>query len=51
MFSVLLIIALLLVMTGAFSIAPYVPTRRSDLPRILELCELRSGEKVLEIGA
>lgn len=36
--------------TGAWSAAPWVPTRQKDWPTIEELAELQPGEKFYEIG-
>lgn len=36
---------------GGISAAPWLPTRRRDFQRLLDLAELKPGEKVYDLGA
>src|SRR5690242_8843318 len=36
---------------GAFKAAPFVPTRQADVVRMLELAEIKPGERVFDLGA
>lgn len=49
-FSLLLLIFLLPVGIAAVSMAPWVPTRKKDIERLLGILELQPGENFLEIG-
>jgi hypothetical protein len=49
MYIALLVVALFIV-TVLFG-APYVPTLRADIPKVIELFDLRPGQTLLELGA
>ncbi|MBI2426536.1 MAG: 50S ribosomal protein L11 methyltransferase [Candidatus Kerfeldbacteria bacterium] len=51
--SVLLILALVLLVTTAYagiSAAPWIPTRRSDIRRLLASANIQKGETVVDLG-
>lgn len=52
MYTTLIVIFILLLSTAyaAYSLAPWVPTRKKDLTRICELAELKAGEKFYDLG-
>jgi 16S rRNA A1518/A1519 N6-dimethyltransferase RsmA/KsgA/DIM1 with predicted DNA glycosylase/AP lyase activity len=41
---------LILIFTGTFSFAIWIPTKKKDLPRIAELIDPKPGETFVEIG-
>ena len=50
-FVFLIIIFLLItILVAGWSSAPFMPTRDEDLPRILKLCNLKPGEKFVDLG-
>ncbi|MFA6526423.1 MAG: class I SAM-dependent methyltransferase [Candidatus Buchananbacteria bacterium] len=36
---------------GAWSAAPYLPTHKKDVNRMIELAEIKSGERVYDLGS
>ncbi|MFA5188393.1 MAG: hypothetical protein WC460_03455 [Patescibacteria group bacterium] len=52
-FNIFIFVLFLIILSfglAAISFAPWVPTRKKDLPRILKLAELKPGEKFYELG-
>lgn len=45
------ILMLLSIAWSSVSLAPFVPARKDDLPRILALAELKAGEKFYDLGS
>lgn len=50
LFEILLFVILISFTLAALSIAPFVPTRKNDLPRIHALAELKPGQVFFEMG-
>lgn len=50
-FSLIFLLILSSFVVAGLSMAPWVPTKKSDIFRFLEILELWEGEKFLEIGA
>ncbi|MFA6593952.1 MAG: hypothetical protein WCT16_01715 [Candidatus Buchananbacteria bacterium] len=46
----LLFLVLLTAAYGAYSAAPWLPTRRRDVKRMMDLAELKPGDKVYDLG-
>jgi SAM-dependent methyltransferase len=53
MIYILFLISILLFSAGigGWLAAPYVPTRSRDIPRFLELADIKPGEKVYDLGS
>lgn len=50
---ILIVLVLIILITFAYSAltgAPYVPTISSDIPRILEIANIQSGDKFYDLG-
>jgi SAM-dependent methyltransferase len=53
LFDILMFVAMVLVLSlaiGAVSAAPFVPTRKRDVRRILDLAEVKPGDRVYDLG-
>jgi hypothetical protein len=50
-FSLIIIILAALFLRGAFSLAPWVPTRREAITRLGNVIDIKPSEYFLEIGS
>lgn len=48
--EIIIFIAIIVSVFSFFSLAPWFPTDSEDLERILDIIQLKKGERVLEIG-